>query len=100
MATYYYNGREGDPLAEATIHTDEHCADESDEHSARPIAGLDPDPAQMCPDCSPSAISVGPDARDLIDASICPWCDSYEGDHVGQHASSAHPEKWDAYTDD
>ena len=51
MATYYYNGREGDPLAETTIHTDEHCADESGEHSARPVSGLDPDGLDHCGDC-------------------------------------------------
>ena len=35
-----------------------------------------------------------------IDEGVCPWCDPderYEGDAVGQHASSAHPDKWDAY---
>lgn len=37
-----------------------------------------------------------------IDEGACPWCppdDRYEGDHVGRHASSAHPDEWDAYTD-
>lgn len=32
-----------------------------------------------------------------IDAGECPWCSDYEGENVGQHASSAHPDKWDAY---
>ncbi len=32
-----------------------------------------------------------------IDAGECPWCDDYSGDHVGRHASSAHPEEWEAY---
>jgi hypothetical protein len=38
-----------------------------------------------------------------VDAGVCPWCpddDPYEGDHVGRHASSAHPDEWDAYRDD
>lgn len=34
---------------------------------------------------------------DLVAAGICPWCDEYEGDHVGQHASSAHPDQWAAH---
>jgi len=38
-----------------------------------------------------------------VEAGICPWCkedgDRYEGEHVGQHASSAHPEAWAEYRD-
>lgn len=37
---------------------------------------------------------------DAIEAGECPWCDEYSGEHVGQHASSAHPDKWDAHTED
>jgi len=32
-----------------------------------------------------------------IEAGVCPWCDDYEGDHVGQHASSAHADQWADY---
>lgn len=32
-----------------------------------------------------------------IKAGECPWCEDYQGEHVGQHASSAHPEAWAAY---
>jgi len=35
-----------------------------------------------------------------IEEGVCPWCDPddrYEGDAVGQHASSAHEEKWSDY---
>ena len=35
--------------------------------------------------------------RAAIDAGECPWCEDYDGDHVGQHASSAHPDEWAAY---
>ena len=38
-----------------------------------------------------------------VEAGVCPWCpadDRYEGDHVGRHASSAHPDAWDAYKSD
>jgi hypothetical protein len=34
-----------------------------------------------------------------IERGKCPWCDDYDGDHVGQHASSAHPEAWREYRD-
>lgn len=37
------------------------------------------------------------DPEALVNDGVCPWCDEYEGGHVGQHASSAHPEEWDAY---
>lgn len=42
-----------------------------------------------------------PDAADLVADGVCPWCppdDQYEGEHIGQHASSAHPDAWDEYT--
>jgi len=38
--------------------------------------------------------------EDLVTDGRCPWCppdDRYEGDHVGQHASSAHPDEWADY---
>ena len=37
------------------------------------------------------------DIEQLIIAGECPWCDDYSGEHVGQHASSAHPDEWAAY---
>ena len=37
---------------------------------------------------------------DLIDQGVCPWCDDYEGDAVGQHASSAHSDAWTDYKED
>jgi hypothetical protein len=36
---------------------------------------------------------------DPVENGVCPWCEDYEGEHVGQHASSAHPDKWAAYTE-
>jgi hypothetical protein len=37
------------------------------------------------------------DAAQLIQAGECPWCDDYEGDHVGRHASSAHADEWQRF---
>lgn len=41
-----------------------------------------------------------PTVEELIDQGECPWCDEYEGDAVGQHAASAHPDEWGAYKED
>lgn len=54
-------------------------------------------------DLAPSDLRAADEPQsieDAISAGECPWCSDYEGDHVGQHASSAHPEVWDAYTSD
>lgn len=40
------------------------------------------------------------DLAAMIDEGLCPWCDEYEGDAVGQHASAAHPDEWAAYKED
>lgn len=37
---------------------------------------------------------------DTLDDGECPWCHDYEGDAVGQHAASAHPDAWDDYKED
>jgi hypothetical protein len=69
-----------------------------------------------CPNCTDADTEAGAptdtadgrtdaerDIAGMIDMGVCPWCpqdtDRYEGDHVGQHASSAHPQAWAAYKD-
>lgn len=49
--------------------------------------------------------TTGPDpvtytAEETIEAGECPWCDGYEGDAVGRHASAAHPDEWAAYKEE
>lgn len=44
-----------------------------------------------------SSATVADDVTALIDAGECPWCDDYAGDAVPQHASSAHPDEWQAH---
>lgn len=39
------------------------------------------------------------DIEQLIEAGECPWCNDYSGEHVGQHASATHPEKWNEYNE-
>jgi len=39
------------------------------------------------------------DIEQLIMVGECPWCDSYSGDYVGQHASATHPDEWDRYNE-
>lgn len=60
------------------------------------------------PDGEPCPVHIGDanenerSAEELIEDGVCPWCppdDRYEGDHVGQHASSAHSEAWSDYQD-
>jgi hypothetical protein len=56
-------------------------------------------------DTTPDALRLNQQTGDedpavLVKDGVCPWCDEYEGDHVGQHASSAHPDEWDAFKSD
>lgn len=125
--TYYYEGRDGDPFTDATIHAADDCPDLPDNAGAvRPIheSSVDHETADWCGACVPfesasasesddsggrSAIETDDlaDATDaerdiagMIEMGVCPWCpdgDRYEGEYVGRHASSAHPQAWDAY---
>lgn len=42
---------------------------------------------------------LGATPEDMIDRGECPWCSDYDGDHIGQHASAAHPDEWSTYTE-
>ena len=53
----------------------------------------DRDACEHCVDGDGEPASVGW----LIENGECPWCDSYSGEHVGRHASAAHPEAWADY---
>lgn len=104
----YYSGRDGDPFTDAVMHESRDCLDlEAAEGSARPVADDTVallDSVEWCGKCS-SGGGGGGYLRDeppevQIDEGVCPWCppdDRYEGGHVGQHASSAHPEEWANY---
>ena len=39
------------------------------------------------------------DLQTLVENGICPWCDDYDGENVGHHASSAHPHMWNEYSE-
>ena len=56
-----------------------------------------------CPHCTDDSDEMHErDNAQLIESGLCPWCDPddrYEGDYIGQHASSAHPEQWAVYRD-
>jgi hypothetical protein len=99
MATrYYINGPDGAKFVDATIHTDAECANDAGDGHIRPLAVETVDrltDPEMCPDCTDT--DAERDIEGMIDMGVCPWCDEYEGEHVGQHASSAHPDEWDAY---
>jgi len=103
--TYYYVGGNGDSFVDAVIHADADCPDDD----TRPIADstVDSIDANFCPECvdTPDGKDSDPgdgdmqnaDAEQLIEQGICPWCDDYEGEYIGNHASSAHPDEWREY---
>jgi hypothetical protein len=110
--TYYYSGQSGDSFVDATLHHSTECGTLQDaDGGVRPVnsSSVDRNDAEMCPDCTPlgneSSGDSGSSATDdtarspsaMIDDGECPWCDDYSGDHVGSHASSAHPDEWDDY---
>lgn len=106
---YYYCGRSGDSFVDATMHTTDDCLALDD--PVRPVAesSVDADATEWCPDCGlkgddgtgETAVSQDhPDPEAAIEDGVCPWCppsDRYEGEYVGSHASSAHPDAWDDY---
>jgi len=51
-------------------------------------------------DGPPDSTETTDGLEETINAGECPWCDEYEGDAVGQHAASAHPDAWDDYKED
>jgi hypothetical protein len=116
MPTLYYAVRETDSYADAVLHSKRGCPDGPVRAAPRGVEG------ERCPDCTADGESetededgtaepVGSeDATEwadrpaaAVEAGICPWCedddDRYEGEHVGQHASSSHPEAWAEYRD-
>lgn len=61
----------------------------------------DPDDLLLEEDVLPDGASdTSRDLAAIIDDGECPWCDEYDGENVAQHASSAHPDEWDAYKED
>lgn len=117
MPTRYYAVRETDSYSDVVLHTQRGCVD-GPMRAAPP--GVDGD---LCSDCTGAGggseteddggtaeVAESEDATEwadrpaaAVEAGICPWCeedaDRYEGEHVGQHASSAHPEAWAEYRD-
>jgi len=100
---YYYDGDSGDSYLDAVIHAGRDCSDSAGD--PRPVGeasvDLHSDDVQRCPSCADSDATEmhKRDLAQLIEVGECPWCDDYTGDHVGQHASSAHPEAWADYSD-
>ena len=94
---YYYAGRSGESFRETVVHPDRDCPGLADaDGGVRPIADSTVEATgdvTLCGACS--GADVG--AETLISEGVCPWCDEYEGEHVGQHASSAHSERWRAF---
>lgn len=47
-----------------------------------------------CPHCVDDPEGEPASVGYLLEDGRCPWCDEYDGEHVKQHASSAHPDAW------
>lgn len=95
---YYINGSDGAGFEDSTIHTDAECAAAAGDGHARPLATETVETLadrEMCSECTDT--DAERDIAGQIDMGVCPWCDEYEGEYLGQHASSAHPDEWDAY---
>lgn len=107
MPPYYADIGNGESYVDGTLHADPDCTDEF----TTPINSedIDDEAATFCEDCGPLGhdsdgdgdgspdADTAPALSEQIDDGVCPWCDEYEGDHVGQHASSAHADEWDEY---
>jgi hypothetical protein len=127
---YWYHGRNGDSFVDATLHADRDCPDAPIRPVAdSTVAELDaPNYCAACVPAATREADTDTDADDDTDADgntdtdtdtagdtlspdeietaieneACPWCpdDGYTGPHVGQHASSAHPDAWGRYRDE
>lgn len=110
----YISAEDGDALAGQTLHSRRDCpALEADAGHARPVADstVAAINGESCPECTPlgnDSASGGDDSaatgtpvtvEDAIENGECPWCSDYSGEHVGQHASSAHTEAWAEHRD-
>ena len=81
-------------VADGEYHTRRRCRrlHRTSDRITRTDDTADWDPCPRCVDAGPETLA------DAVESGVCPWCDDYEGDHVGQHASSAHPDAWDEYS--
>lgn len=82
-----------------TVTVDEETATHLQEHGEFEIVEGDDntDTTYEGPDVETLADDV---IEETLDAGECPWCHDYEGDAVGQHAASAHPDAWNDYKED
>lgn len=94
MPTYWFDATDSNahPEDESELYDSPDADALADADKVRPVTR----------DGRPSDDGFESDAA-AVEAGVCPWCpadDRYEGDHVGRHASSAHPDAWDAYKSD
>jgi len=61
----------------------------------------DPGDRDPCVHCVADAHTDGMhdgDVEQLIEAGVCPWCES-EYENVGSHAAQVHPDEWERYNE-
>jgi len=83
-----------------TVTVDEDTAAHLQEHGEFEVADKTGDETVGQEDEPPDPTGDMSDLEETINGGECPWCDKYEGDAVGQHAASAHPDAWDDYKED
>jgi len=93
MPTYWFDATDGNahPEDPSDLYDTPDADALADAEKVRPVTRDENDDANFESDAA------------AVEAGVCPWCpddDRYEGDHVGRHASSAHPDAWDAFKSD
>jgi hypothetical protein len=99
---YAYSGEVAGPFYETRDEAAENC---DDGETPRPVSGdvIDADASGDDPETDPDGDDDAPrdppltELQAQFDRGVCPWCDDYEGESVGRHASSAHPERWQRF---
>ena len=94
--TYWYARDDFDRSPSGPFHADPGDVEVGEGERLRPIdeSVLPDDGAESERESEPETVG------EAIDDGRCPWCEEYDGDHVGRHASSAHPDAWAEYKDE
>jgi hypothetical protein len=96
MPTYYFDA------TDSNAHPDD-PSDLYDSPDADALADAEKVRPVTVPQGATPPANDYPTPAAAVNAGVCPWCpdsDRYEGDHVGRHASSAHPDEWQAFKSD
>lgn len=104
MPTYWFDATDSNthPTDASELYETPDADALADAEKVRPVTVAEGATPPSNPATDTTAYDFDSDA-DAVEAGVCPWCDPddrYEGDHVGRHASSAHPDEWEQYKND